>query len=64
VNVSLKRTLGAGGFQLQASESAKPNLVMIKNGQEYLDLDPKSWTEVVHDYFTNGRDKLDIKKRE
>jgi len=49
---SLRRCLGFGGFELKEKNEDRSKNVITTDGRDYMDgAAPKTWTEVVHDFF-------------
>ena len=53
---SFRRSLGSGGFELRQTDQDQNEGVIISSGRSYMeDRDPKTWVEVVHEFFQSER---------
>jgi hypothetical protein len=54
--ISLLRSLGVGGFDLERADRWEPDESISSYGDDYVELlKPKHWTEMVHEHFNGGR---------
>ena len=62
---SFRRSLGFGEFELKVPDDEEPGKGIVDSGKEYVDeLEPKSWSEVVHEYFTRRMEHSTTAKKE
>ena len=62
---AFRRSLGFGEFELKGSDGEEPGEGVVDSGKEYVEeLEPKNWSEVVHEYFIRGKEQSTTTKKE
>ncbi len=62
--ISFRRSLALGGFDLEARDGQELDKGIVTSGREYNEeVKPRNWAQVVHEYFTSGKEQSTTTKK-